>query len=144
MIPNLFWDKEIPDKLPKEMEEIVKKLKKIRDKEKLVKKVYDIVTKRYYGCHSFKRFFDLFVTDMEKFWKIKGATHCTNLCYLMKIFLVKSGKFKEEDIKIKYTTTYVLWPHVYLKIKMGKGKTLDVDPWGKANGIKYGDYASTF
>lgn len=141
MIPNLLWKKKIPDKLPGEMEAVINKLKKIKNKEKLVRKVYSIVTKRYHGCYIYNDFFKLFLTDMAKFWKSKGAMHCTNMNYLMRIFLIKSKVFKEDDIKLKLTLVDYCSIHQYLKIRINNKKTICADPWGEANGIRFGDYA---
>ena len=59
---------------------------------------------------------------------------------------------KEKDIVPKYSLTYYTSPHQYLQVRIGKMKEIDlendkfvnVDIWGAANGIKFGDYANGF
>jgi len=142
MIPNLFWKVKIPNSIPKDMQNVVNRLKKSKSKEDCLKKAYDILYKKYQGCHIFTRFFDLFVTDLHKLWNKNGCAHCTNLNYLLRVLLVKSGFFKDEDIKLKLTLIYIS-PHQYLKIMLSKNKFIHIDPWGAKHKIKLGDYANT-
>ncbi|MBT4541212.1 hypothetical protein HOC35_06900 [Candidatus Woesearchaeota archaeon] len=64
--------------------------------------------------------------------------------YLLRLLLVKSKHFKEKDIVHKYSLVYYTSPHQYLNVKISKNKTINVDIWGAANGIKFGDYANGF
>tara|TARA_Y100000310_G_scaffold148238_1_gene147486 strand:- start:727 stop:1170 length:444 start_codon:yes stop_codon:yes gene_type:complete len=146
MIPNLFSKLRIPKKLPKGMQKAVEKLRKSKNKEDCLRKAYNILTKKYRGYHfrTYIRFFELFITDANKLWNKSGFLHCTNMNYLMRILLVKSGFFKENDITPKLTLIWYKSIHQYLNIKINRNKSINVDPWGKVYGIKFGDFAHGF
>lgn len=146
MIPNFFSKKELPDKLPLELDRIIGSLRKSRSKEACLKSAYDILTKKYYGSRimTYTRFFDLFSWNDDKLWKKSGFLHCTNINYLMRILLVKSGFFKDDDIKLKLTLLWYISPHQYLNIRINGKKSINVDVWGKRYGIKFGEYAHGF
>lgn len=143
MIPNLFSKAKIPKSLPKDMQDAVNEIKGSQSKKDCLRKAYDVLSEKYAGCHICTRFFDLFVTDLDKLWNKDGAAHCTTLDYLLRVLLVKSGFFKDENIELKLILIYI-FPHQYLKIKLSEDKFINVDPWGAKHKIKFGDYASTF
>jgi len=136
----------IPDKLPKEMEALIKELKKSKTKKACIKKAYSSLLKKYrgYRFYTYIRFFDLFVLDINKIWAKKGFVHCAVLNYLMRILLIKSGLFDEDDIKLKWTLVWYISLHQYLKIRVGQNEFINIDLWGKAYGISFGDYAHGF
>ncbi len=144
MIPNLFWKSKIPESLPQGIQAIVHRLKKSKSKEDCLRNAYDILSKKYTGCSIFIRFFDLFVTDLDKLWQKDGGLHCTNLNYLLRVLLIKSGFFNEEDIKLKLTLIGYVSIHQYLKIRIKKNKFVNVDMWGASHGVKLGYYAYGF
>lgn len=145
MIKNLFAKGKIPDSLPKDMQVVINKLKKSKNKEDCLKKAYDILSKKYrgYRVKTYTRFFDLFQSDLNKIWAKKDFLHCTTMNYLMRILLVKSGFFKDKDTKIKFSLVWYISPHQYLNVRLNK-KSVNIDLWGKAYGIKFGDYAHGF
>ena len=142
----MFIKAKIPDQLPKEMEDIIKELKKSKTKKDCIKKAYSLLSKKYrgYKLYTYLRFFDLFVSDINKIWAKKGFLHCNLLNYLMRILLVKSGLFKENDIELKWTLIWYISPHQYLNIKINQNEFINIDLWGKAYGISFGDYAHGF
>lgn len=135
-------DKEIPDDLAI----FIKDLKKLSGKEECLKKTYEMLTKKYYGkkLRTFINFFDLFICDIGKLWRKSGFMHCTNLNYLAKFILIKSGHFKEEDIQTKWTLIYWISPHQYLRVRTSDDEYIDVDIWANSYGIDFGDYARGF
>jgi len=141
MIPHLFWKRKIPDKLPPGVQKIVDKLKKTKSKEQCLKQAYESVSKKYRGRKwlTFTKFWDLFRCSVKSIWGRKGFLHCTNLNYILRVLLIKSGKFKESDIKPKITFVGISI-HQYLRVKINN-KYVDVDPWGEAYGIKFGKHA---
>ena len=143
MIPNLFQKAKIPKSLPQGMQTIVNRLKKSNGKEDCLKTVYDILFKKYYGCSIFTKFFDLFVTDLNKIWK-RDESHCTNLNYLLRVLLIKSGFFKDEDIKLNLTLIGYVSIHQYLRIRINDNKFVNVDLWSASHGVNLGDYAHGF
>ncbi len=144
MIPNLLWKTKLPKEIPKDLQKIVNKLKKSKNKEDCLRNAYNIITKKFNGGQTFENFFDLFITDIKKLWKKKNPFHCTNLNYLLRFLLIKSNLFKENDIKQKLTLVYYFWPHQYLRVKINKKKYINVDPWGASHKIKFGNYAKGF
>ena len=93
MVGNLFTKERIPDKLPKELEVFVKELRKSKTKKECIKKAYIFLLDRYRGqrVYTYLKFFNLFISDVDKIWAKKGFLHCNVLNYLMRILLIKSG-----------------------------------------------------
>ena len=144
IIPHLFKKELIPRQLPKDMQRVVNTLKNVRSKEECLEKAYAIITKRFHGerIKTYTRFLDLFITNINELWKRKGFHHCTHLNYLLRTLLIKSKKFKEQDIKQKLTMLWYISPHQYLKIKI-KNTWIDVDPWGETYNTKIGEHTHT-
>ena len=138
--------RKIPEKLPEDMQGVVKELKKSKNLEDCLKKAYDTLSEKYrgYRIKTYTRIYELFSKDVNKLWNKKGFMHCTNINYLMRILLVKSGFFKDKDIEQKWTFIWFFSPHQYLRVKLDKNKFVNVDVWAKPYGIKFGDYAHGF
>jgi len=88
---------------------------------------------------TFVKFIDLWKTDVDFLWNLKGHMHCQSLNYLIRILLIKSGKFKDSDITFKLTNTYYLTIHQYMIVEVGK-KNIFVDPWYYRYGLEFGDH----
>jgi hypothetical protein len=146
MLPDLFCIRKIPDRLPKEMQVVVAQLKKTKNKKACLRKAYDVLTAKYRGnkMNTITHFFDLFITDLHELWKRSGFMHCTTFNNLLRILLVKSGKFKDEDIRVHWTLVYFVSLHQYAEVKISEKKSINIDMWGKVYGIKFGDYAHGF
>ena len=146
MIPNLFSKKKIPSTLPKELQEVVDRLKKSKSKEDCLKKAYTILTKKYRGrkLNTYFQFFHLFIQDINKLWAKSGFLHCTNMNYLMRILLIKSGFFKEEYIEVKFSLVWYISLHQHLRIKINNNKFINIDLWGHVYGTKFGEYTHGF
>lgn len=144
MVPNLLWKIGLPKKVPKNLRRVIDKLKKSKNKEDCLKDAYKIITKKYWGCSTFKNFWDLFSFDINKLWKKKSPLHCTNLNYILRTLLVKSKLFNENDVEQKLTLVDYFWPHQYLRVKINDKKYINVDAWGHAHNIKFGHYATGF
>ena len=144
MIPHLFSKKSIPRRIPSMKKEILL-LKKTKTKRECLKKAYDIITSKYRGgrVETYLRFHQLFMHDPQKLWKRKGFLHCTQQNYLLRVLLIKSGKFHDDDIQLKLTS---IWgsPHQYLRVSLSERKSLDVDCWSKSFGTPLGKYMHGF
>ena len=145
MIPNLFGKRPLPNpKLTKALEKAIKEVKKQKTKSAALKKAYNIISRRKHaGKWQTYIFLHKIWLSPEQIMKEKGFLHCSNINYLLRILLINSGKFKEEDIKHKFSLIYYLSPHQYMQVKTEKGWT-DVDPWGAKYGLKLGQYAHSF
>ena len=146
MIRYILPKVKIPDELPRGMEDLIKELKKSKTKKACIKKAYSALLKKYrgYRFYTYIRFFDLFVYDINEIWDKEGFVHCIVLNYLMRTLLIKSGLFDEDDIKLKWTVVWYISPHQYLRIKISQNEFINLDLWGKAYGISFGDYAHGF
>ncbi len=64
--------------------------------------------------------------------------------WLLKILLVGSGWFSEDDIRERWTLIWGISPHQYLTVRLKEGRVLHVDVWGRTYGVPFGDYAHGF
>ncbi|MGV8162778.1 MAG: hypothetical protein ACP5N2_05610 [Candidatus Nanoarchaeia archaeon] len=146
MIPNLKSKAPIPETLPAELSRKIKLFAKNKNKEEFLEKSFYYVVNRNNGSrfNLLFKFNRLFITDVNILLKTKGYLHCTNMNYLLRVMLIKSGLFKEEDVVLKRTHIWYVSPHQYLEIKVSKNKKINVDPWGYQNGIDFGNYDSGF
>ena len=143
MVFDFFTKTPLPRKLPKELKLIIKEINKSKNKKEALKKTYKILTKRFYGQKgiTYLLFHRLFYKDPLRLWDKKGFLHCTNFNYLMRIFLVNSKFFKEEDLELKWTFIFIS-PHQYLLINL-KNEKITLDAWAANYGIKFGDVMTT-
>jgi hypothetical protein len=145
MIPNLLFKEPIPDDLPKGMRKVIKSLRRCKSKEKCLEKAYRILTRRYHGenFRTYTRFYELLFWDVYYLWDRTGFLHAPQINYLMRILLVKSGHFDDDDIQLKLAMYYGL-PHQYLLVYVGGRRFMNIDPWSHALGVKFGDYLHGF
>ena len=128
------------------LQETLKKIQATSTKEEALKKTYNILTKKYHGgrLSSWLKFLDLFKNDPKKIWQRSGFLHCINANKILREILTKSGKFKKNEIKTKWTLLWYISPHQYLKVKVEKNKWINIDLWAKKYGVTFGDYAHGF
>jgi hypothetical protein len=155
-IPHMGFVREpLPERIPKSMMSEIKLLKKkvnadklrgdgaVKARKKYLRLVYDRLSGQYHGGHlatitKLERCF----YDIEKIWAARGFMPCNVHNYLLRIFLIKSKLFREDEIRIRYTT---IWfnIHQYSKVRIGK-EWIDVDVWGKKFGVLFGEHAFLF
>jgi len=145
MLPNFFSKEPIPDKVPKELEVFITELKKCSSKEDCLKAAYEYVTSRWHGerVKTYLFSYRLFSCNINKIIKTRGFLHCNHLNYLLRILLVRSGHFKDEDIEQEWSLVWHISPHQYLEIDLGS-KKIFVDAWGKYYGVQLGCYTTGF
>ncbi len=145
MIPNLYKKEAIPNKIPKNLEKKIREFKTSNKKE-FIKKSFDYLTSKYKTdrVHFITKLFDLYKTDLNSLWGIKGFIYCTQMNYLLRVMLVKSKLFQDSDIELMPSNTWHIIPHQYLRIKLNDKDCLNVDPWAFNLGIGYGDFAHGF
>lgn len=147
-IPNLgFKRSRLPKELPKEFENAIKKIKlKSKDKENFARKIYGYLGKKFHGepGRVWNDFSFLFVKKINKLWNRK-LLHCHQLNYLYRISLIKSGLFKEKDIKIIHGF-FMFNMHQFLEVNIGrlKEKWVKVDLFAKTLGFKFGQSLPRF
>lgn len=142
---DLFSNTPIPNTPLGKIEETIDNLKESHNQEECLKKTYEILSTKYrgYRIKTYTRLFDIFERDIEKLWNKEGFLHCTNINYLMRVLLMRSGCFTEDDIRIRWTQIWLISPHQYLQVRIGN-KWIDVDIWARAYGIPFGDHAHGF
>jgi len=138
----IITPKKIPKNIPRTMQTAIDKInKKTSSDLDFVKRSYELVNKRYTseGRGVFKHPLRLFGRDLKKIWKTKGFQPCDAQNYILRVMLIKSKRFSEKEIKTRYSTYYLTWPHQYLKIKI-KNRWYEVDLWGADHKIPFGKH----
>jgi hypothetical protein len=139
-IPHLGFRKStLPEKIPESMGREIMRLKRAsRSKMDFLRKAHAFLTKKYSGArHQTYTKFGWLYRSLDEVWKSHGFLHCTHHNLLMRIFLVKSGFFRDSEIKLRHTF-YRLNIHQHLLMRHGK-KWLPVDCWGAFLGKKIGE-----
>jgi hypothetical protein len=146
VISHAFAAGDIHAPLPAGLQETVSRLRRARSRHECLRQAYAVLAEKYQGhsLETYTRLFDLFRHDPDSLWRRRGFIHCTGMNYLMRILLVKSGWFAEEDILRRWTLVWYLSPHQYLRVRLAPGSFMDIDIWGKAYGIALGDHAHGF
>ena len=136
----------MPENLSEEMQKIINEIKQLPSQEQCLRKAYEIMINKYrgYRFNTYTRLFQIFTFNIQKLWSKSGFIHCHNANYLIRILLVKSGFFSNNDINNKWTLIWYISPHQYLRVKLDNGQHINIDIWGVAYGIKFGDYAHGF
>lgn len=147
MIPHLFrpysLPKEIPSALTKHIEEFSKSSK---EDEEFIKKCFFLVASFQKGhrVNLLLKFHRLFWKDLAQLFHFRGYFHCTTSNYLLRAILAKSGRIPEKNIRQVSTSTWGIFPHQYLQVKMKNQKYLNLDPWAYRFGIEFGDHSHGF
>jgi len=138
--------RKIPTNLPQEIEIKIELLRQVNSQEECLQKAYELLIKKYHGnrLKTLTHFFELFSRSLEELWARDGFMHCTNLNWLLRTLLVRSGHFTEHDITAHWTLLWYVSPHQYLRVTMKDGRRVNVDTWAHTYGIPFGDYAHGF
>ncbi|PIN77362.1 hypothetical protein COV15_02235 [Candidatus Woesearchaeota archaeon CG10_big_fil_rev_8_21_14_0_10_34_12] len=141
LVPNYFirYTPEINDA---EVQKVLNRLKKIKDQEKFVRAVFDFVIESTY----YKNFWivlyihRVFLKDIKKIVETEGYLPCNVQNLLLETLLIKSGRFKQEEIKHRYDHINLSVLHQYLVVYVN-GKRIELDPWGYRAKKPYGAHA---
>lgn len=127
------------------MQDAINELKKAQSQEECLRIVYNILIAKYHGdrIKTITKFFDIFERDINVLWSKNGFLHCTNINYVLKTLLIKSGFFKKEDVRTRWTLIWYFSPHQYIQVRVNN-KWINVDVWAHAFGIELGDHAYGF
>ncbi len=145
-IPNLFYKEPLPESLPQGMEKAVSKIKSAAGRRQALETAYSILTNKYRGYKfmTYLKLWQLWETDVNKIWQRSGFLHCTTMNYLLRILLVKSGWFQEEDLRLKYAMIWYVSLHQYLEVRLAPYEWIKVDIWYHHYGKGLGDYGHGF
>lgn len=142
-IPHLGFRKEsLPAELPSDFSAEISRLNaEATDDMDFLKRTFEFVTSRYYGSRPMTIFY---------FWRAfqnpinhaPGFLPCTSMNYLIRLILVKSGRFQDEDIQVRVIPLN-FFIHQYLKIRVGD-TWIDVDPWSAFLRVPLGEKSAIF
>lgn len=140
-IPHLGFSKDrLPENIPIGLNEKINEIaKNSKSSYEFLQKAYDFLGTKYHAerLNTFLKFYGLF-DNLDEVWNKNGFLHCTQMNYLMRIFLVRGGFFKDEDIKIKHTLANFII-HQYLMVR-ADGKWIDADAGEKVRGMEIGNH----
>lgn len=145
VIPCLgFSPVPLPEKIPADIEKKIIELKgSVNSPIEFLELVYDFLGSKYRSerLNTFLKFNYLY-KDLEFIWEREGYIPCTQNNLLMRIFLVRSKFFRDEDIRIKHVfVNFVI--HQYLQVKLDD-KWIDVDVGEKQRGLPIGKHLEFF
>ena len=142
-VPHFVFKRgQLPSVIPDELKEHIYQLnQESADKIDFLKKSYEFVTHMYRGSR---------VQTVTNFWKAfqnplelnPGFMPCNGQNYLLRLMLVKSGRFTEKDIHIK-TVPLNFFIHQYLCIHVSD-QWIEVDPWSAFLGVPFGKKLAFF
>ena len=141
-IPLFGKTKPVIRKIPFGMKNAIASLKaKSKNKEEYLYHTYTFITTKYWSVFAgiWRNFPLLFEHRWPTLWKRKGYIGCHHFAHLVRIFLLKSGMFKDHEIRFKLSI-YDWCVHQYCQVLIN-GKWIDVDAWGKKAGIPFGKAA---
>ena len=143
IIPQYGWKKsKLPQKLPEYWQTVLDELKeKSHSQEDFLKIAYAYITQKYIGGRM-KTILYLSQVFQDPFSFKSGYIQCHIQNYLLRVLLVKSGYFSDEDIQIK-TVFFNFFTHQYLKVKVGE-KWVDVDPHESYKSVPLGKHSQWF
>jgi hypothetical protein len=141
-IPHMGFHKdELPAHIPLGMQKEIERLRShAENKEDFLVKSLELLTTRYSGAmlRTITQL-DLLFKDIDWVWKHRGFVHCTQQNLMLRIFLVRSGYFSDDDIRLRHTFFW-LDIHQYMQLKLN-GQWVNVDPWATFRGKPIGEHA---
>ena len=144
-IPHLsFGSDPVPGKIPVNIEEVIGDLRiKSNSPREFLESSFSYLGDKYRSERLATVFkFHYLFKDLDDIWARRGFIPCNQSNFLMRIFLVKSGFFKEEKIRRRYVFVNFV-PHQYLQVKVDN-KWLDVDVGEKYRGMLIGKHLKYF
>lgn len=141
-VPHMGFGKDaIPDTIPVDWQRVVDELNAsaISDFDYL-EKSFAYLTSRYHGSR---------IRTVTNFWKgfgnafskPAGFLPCNMHNHILRVMLVKGGRFKEADVKT-VTMPLNLFIHQYLDIRVGD-RIVHADGWAAFTGKKLGEHAES-
>ncbi|MES2224040.1 MAG: hypothetical protein V4469_03880 [Patescibacteria group bacterium] len=142
-VPHLGFSKvAVPDSIPSELNSKITEYNQIsKTDNEFLRNCYGYVTTKYKGSRikTITEFWSAFGDTLNK---SEGFLPCTNQNYLLRVMLIKSGRFTEEDIQV-IVVPLNFFIHQYLRVK-ADGNWIDVDPWSNFLNVSFGKKLSYF
>ncbi len=144
-IPNLGYRKsKLPEKIPIELAEVVDRMKRqAKNDYDFLWQAYNYVTGKYDGkWNNLSEFISRRFWSLERIWPVHDHVPDTQQNFILRIMLLKSGFFRDEDIEPKHVALN-FFIHQYLIIKTTKG-LIEVDPASDYKGATFNKHAEGF
>lgn len=134
----------LPEEISSDMENAIEEFKRKASTPKdFLELAYDYLGNKYHSqrlnvilkpAYLFKR--------LNEVWQMNGYIPCTQSNFVLRIFLVKSGFFKDEEVRRKHIfVNFII--HQYLEVKLDD-KWTSVDVGEKHNGMPIGKHLNYF
>lgn len=145
MIPHLFSKELIPTISNQDLLRSIEEVKLAKNKREAIEIAFNLITKKYRGFRfrTYLFFWKAFEKDPNTLWEHNGFLHCTQMNYLLRVLLIKSEWFTENEIKLGYSFVWFVSIHQYLIVSVN-GKEIALDPWNYYYGYPMGTYAHGF
>lgn len=126
------------------IDEVIAELKAAANSEECLRRAFDILSEKYHGSRllTYLRLWELRPTPPEYLWARSGFLHCTHINALLRLLLLGSRKFRDDDIRTRWTLI-ILSPHQYSQVRIGD-RWINVDVWAHRFGIPLGEHAHWF
>ncbi len=144
-IPHFTFEEDpLPEEIPSDMKNVIEGLsRKAESPKEFLELSYEYVGNKYHSqrLNVILKFNYLF-KSLDEVWKMEGYMPCTQSSFVLRIFLVKSGFFKDSEVKRKHIFVNFI-THQYLEVKLD-GKWVSVDVGEKQNGMPIGKHLNYF
>ncbi len=143
VVPHFgFKKKPLPDIIPVDFSALIQRLNvESKDNSDFLKKCYEFVTSRYIGSRT-KTVTRFWIAFEEPINHRPGFMPCTGQNYLLRLVLVKSGRFSDAEVAVKVTPLN-FFLHQYLKVKV-VDSWVNMNPWSSFLGVPRGMKISFF
>ena len=147
VIPNLWWKRRYDkNDIPKDVMRKMMAIGKTGTKRKVLEKALKLQYTRFYAktMQVWVQWRIWFVSSFRELWNKGGFIHCHQHDLVLRHLLLASGRFKEEDIKIRITN-YRLNIHQYILVNVGENGKKDwikVDAFAVGIGYDIGEVLS--
>jgi hypothetical protein len=143
IVPHMgFWKENLPKSIPSSLDAKIRELKrKSKSPQQFVRFVYDLLRNKYHGSHAltFLRPDVVFSRNLDRMWARSGYLSCNQVNWILFIILVRSGFFRESDVRFRCTITPRLMIHQYSEVLL-KNKWTPVDVWASRYEKSFGEH----
>jgi len=142
---DFFSKSPIISETPASMQEVVADLRRSQSQEECLRKAYAVMIDKYHGnrIQTGLKLYEVLIRDVEKLWDKNGFLHCTNINYVLRTLLIKSGHFTEDELMLRWAFIWYVSPHQYLQVRVDH-VWISIDVWGYEYGVPYGEYSHGF
>lgn len=128
-----------------DMLQAINKVKQAKNQQQALDIAYELVGQRFqsYRFRTYWQLIHIFLNDPNELWQRTSFLHCHHQNFLLRILLIRSNWFTEDEIALGFGLVFYVSPHQYLKVKVDN-RWIAVDPWNYTYGAKLGEYANGF